>query len=663
MKSFLDIITSVEVLKETAEEKPDILNIRPDFDFGNSKPKDWNRDEINFELLQGGWKGGLKHWSAEDLQLYLEKYKKDLAKASGRKASDALIKRVSEISKNSKKTSNSNLEVKPNKEEVSTTMIIDGLSTQKNREDRIWAKSAIDKTIDKVYPVRNNPWIGSENNKESSSNLIKTAQGISPKKEKLSLKDIESAQRYLFYLCKPVLYNRYWKYLGPYREKAYEIGKGPESFLGIAWEALTKKPSYLKRKVPMDINGYTYKVDPVTLEQLLKIDPEEVENIDISKITYKHGALSYFNIDKVSLGADLISSFASVFNLFVMSGSIKENNPNPKGVSLEGLESQGKKDDKDYNKTDAKAAEDYLSKEIANINTYTNWENFLDENPSLFENKNGKIPAERFIQMIKLVALEGAESESFKKEYLEEIYLLYPLLKNDVPILTDWENGACQEYIDSLKGRMKTKISEGQTPRNIQQSKEKKGEEVFLRLFESLLKESKIKKINETIWRPIDFSVSLKFSNLVWIDMMYIWLRNKTIYPQKSFPRDTIEVRNRSRTPIDKRIDIETGKLSNYFVLLGYKSTTAFSLMTQIFHKLYIDIVRQTKDKSGTLSPEDYDNISVETAKKLMNLIDEYKKKDPSDIEQPLGTSIQMKRSKQFIEDDSQVLWNLWKSS
>jgi hypothetical protein len=647
MKSMMDILTSVNVLKEA-------------------------ENTVNFEEM-----------SVDELTNYINKKGSSLSKKEIANISYILDKKAKENSTSDKTTTSK--QRKP-KSELTPEEI------QQRKENRIqsWenlikdllsgkstSNSEIVKSIANFANSKGLHSMNFELTKEKLVELIQLSQSEPPKSKNIdkateariakSKSNIEKAQIYLFVLCTPTIIKNYYRWKG-YNDSAT---KEPNEWMNIAWEALTKKPDYLKQK-----EG---KYNPTTIDYLLNLDPVAVENLDPSVLRLQHSTLSYYdlnalNLEKMSLGA-LKGHFALMYSRYLMGAGIQSNGLYYKVVTEkdeQGNDVKVKKLVKRIGSTSENAAmsssddgeggpnmldtaqvNQILSTGILIQNADGN-ELFRDWQSAIQDNKYQIIDNRK--KLIKLISDIGNASEvnddaeigitTSPAEKVDNILSTTDLREllmgiftslgreSSSNIITAWmkdpdyfiksiSESELRETVEDLMEQLLNKLISLREMAAIVRDKTEmakaKDSDTFLKIFEDILNECQSNTKYAWLWNNLkdgtEESSHFKFKTIRPIDIVYLWMRNKSLDTKRKFPI-IISQYTKSMKNDDLAQDPDLRKFANYFVIVGYKQSSALRYMCfTLYYSFYNSFIRKS------LSIRDYNQLSEETAAKVAELI------------------------------------------
>jgi hypothetical protein len=709
MKNYLDIITSVDVLREAETTDNDgnklsynIENIRPNI----TQVKDMNEDEANFHLFDRGWNGDLSNWSKKEASKYYSKYLNDWDKPEFADAKAALESKISGKPRPIQKpeededlSSLNNLDEledttekkerkKKSPEERQKAMrelIQFVLSNDQSDADDI--RSRIVKAIKER--VRNIVHSNKYDTIEAPSNdLVKktiyAAQtqvrdgDLTPDK----IQKMQEAQGLLFAWCTPVIIKFYHKWKG----KNDEATKPIDTYIGIAWDALVHLPSFKNRKVKefstkfdRDKGGKDIWIDTIDFETILKWDPKEIHNLDLSDITTENGALSGFDLDKAKNAQNLIAFFAGWYGWNLSTFTLKNNGlvrrnrmvKNPETGELEKKKVWVSKDGtvSDEISADTKDGEETVSRidlkssAIYNENGrmsdaekdslyLSSFEEVIRDNIDLFSSKTHRDAFISFLQNIPGATIEnkkfGPALQSLLDAFDDNKELVKPLLYSDginfaekwmtqgtkdelkiLPaIFAEYKQKESIKKMDSLLSRLAKlrEMAQLSKTNKLEMANEKTSEK-FLELFKAFLKKEKTSTQASTMWSPIEAGQSTSFKYLTYMDMLYIFFRDRSVGIDSKISSFVYTMKNYKwpkEKPPENFNDIQF--ISKYFVKMGYKISTAAGItaLMSYFWRHHLGGVG--------LSIENCNSIDVDTAKQALDLIDEYRTVDKNSI-------------------------------
>jgi hypothetical protein len=627
------------------------LNIRPSLDLSISKNP--NADEEIFAQL-GGWKGNLNRWTKEDIDAYRLKWSKEL-----------------EVNSSLAKKALKNKEEKLINSEVTKEEGWDNLRKQLLSGNTDEIKSEIARSIAEYAKSK-----GMKSFKYSgdiTDTIIKAKKGDT------------QCQGYLFILAAPTIISHYWKYVGWAKDETTGVrkgilaGKSASSWIPIAWEALTQNPSYLKNK---DSNGN----DTTTIDTLLKLDIDMVENLDISELVTHHSALSYFDIDKAQNAQNMEAFFCKIYSWFLTGYGIRENGLHYAMRDIEDSDDEGNKTfvrkrvlvDK-LNQTSENAASTTLgaegekanlldmahAKQLADTGNLTNtdfslqlekeddWEIFVRENMDLlFKKENDEYIGDKLSKFISdttipdadigiLAMNSGVPLDIFRSIGLD---LMKDFPKNDKfyrTIISKYKkeylsNKKLEHQLNSLDLSLENlkRIKEMAAVRDSDRSKNpelKKEKEEFLLILKSNFKKSLRK--NHKMWLPIRFPPSFNFKSLRTIDLFHLWLRTKIAYPTKTFPKTVIGWKEELPNTFFEG-DSDLHKLANYFVFMGYSPVPSRRKTLILLKFIYDTFFRKDTElkqtgKAYELNWDDINHMTPEICEEVISWI-----LDPSLLEE-----------------------------
>jgi hypothetical protein len=491
--------------------------------------------------------------------------------------------------------------------------------------------------------------------------------------EKLANK--KSAIEYLMWRAKPVIISSYTRYrkgakavadlgeLNDLKTKGTKVDpRSPYDWYHTCYECLTRNRTYNKNKAEaVDTKGRVFKNgSSATLEQLLAITYEQASGIE--DVSMQKGMLENFDLnnDKVKATPNLMATFMGQFDTwYLRKAGVEANNlvyrtrefkdeetgqiikkkvlvdPDGRQVSYEGSTEDGET----YNRVELEQAKwatgGTPEEDIANT-----WIDFVRD-PFLYQvNSKDAIPSyKKFIQVFKNLKLgkkdpykevslsdeekEKVDSLISNKEIRDQIIVD---LKGHVEDILD-QKSALQESTDYILRKF-LKLNEDRE----RYGKEPETYEEFLRVFDKILETTKLKSQNigvggSSMWHPLIVSRNFSFPNLQYIDVLYLWLRDKkdhvidVRYPEDEFRKNPDEIR-----------DPNTLRLARYFTILGVKPYAAKSNINAVLLKYYNNLLVDTPNKQNKLTRAVFSTLNSTYAEKAMALIDKWRKIKPEDI-------------------------------
>jgi hypothetical protein len=652
MKQFVDILTSVEILKEADNDI---------FKNYNGKP--------------------LNSWSSDDINNFLTD-----KKPTNNKIINAITKRFNEIKKDSFKSDKSkelNGEKKPRIKTDNSSIPKTSVTEPKEKKsiyDQIYSKyvmgegikSEFDKELEKYKNVKSfNEYINKlgENNYEITKQVIIDAKNGS-----------EGARSALFILMGPKIIKLYKNYRG---FKDSDNGKTIDIWVSKAWEVFTRKPDFIKRSIKIlssprikDGKQIPLTAYDFTLADMLAIDFKEIIQMDDSDIETKNGLLSYFSVDKnpATTSAALMGSLANWFGNLLMNAGIDENGLMRKRELIDGkyvtkLVPKMKTTQSDIvvgegedqmNIIDKKVAADYTDGNTDIIN----WTSVLNN----LKNAKNKNYYNFLSELIKDMSEEtqknslseyGISEENFKIIFdgldQKEIGNLFQYftyngesciedLKKEQPVKK--QESFLKKHLSKLKFlREMSKIMRGggetQTPIDGPS---------FLVVFEYLIAASRAKISKKTVWDFIEIGDSKSYKNLSCIDFLYLWLKNRLDGSNLEIPGkstdDGTEISEvysiSSKEYSSERTDRSTRIYKNYLIRFGQNPIVALKIMSHIWWYLYVEVIKRTSvpiksllgidNKYWYISDKQFNLLDENTTRKAMEIIDKYRTINPSSI-------------------------------
>jgi hypothetical protein len=494
--------------------------------------------------------------------------------------------------------------------------------------------------------------------REKQEEVIKIAQ----KEAENPVKGQQPAIAYLFWYCTPVIVKYYWKYIGyAVDENGNRLGlsgrsdKGPEDWVGKAWEILVQKPTF---------NSFSKedgkKINVITFEQMNSWDIQDVMNLDTSPDTLitSHGALSYFDV-KSTFAENLLLSFAKKYGEWFLRGlGIKENGLKYSTVSeidesgnkityrvLVDKEGKTRNDfttesGETLSQSDLKALEDWQDGGNVEENTTDAWVSLLN-NELLFQNNN----YEKFIQFIKNTKEKGLEDpETYNVGIPKEDFKTLIAPFNGTKIFDRWYEETdkyigeileaknkflkkTESLIEEIVNNLREAKTAGAASHNSSLQKLEKKDEQFLEYFKNDILNDRLSNRNN-LFTPIAFN-SNRFKTLSYIDMLYLWIKFSKGMKIPFAP--ALKIRN-EREMQDRNLNA----FSNYFVMAGLKPGPAKTLAYFIAYvwNQKIFIVNTFKGQKYNLSRKDFeDHFTPAMADAMMKLINQLKKYNLKSIE------------------------------